>query len=81
MKGYESEGRYVDVGVLGGFSRQGEGLLMIDDHIATRKCRQVLDLFKVIWLLEFNRTVLVFSKLEACDNFMQDVDDNQFNLY
>lgn len=54
---------------------------MIDDHIATRKCRQVLDLFKVIWLLEFNRTVLVFSKLEACDNFMQDVDDNQFNLY
>lgn len=54
---------------------------MIDDYIATRKCRQVLDFFKVIGLLEFNRTVLVFSKLDTCGSFMQDVDDNQFNLF
>lgn len=54
---------------------------MIDDYIATRKCRQVLDFFKVIGLLEFNRTVLVFTKLDTCGSFMQDVDDNQFNLF
>lgn len=60
MKGYESERRYVGVGVLGSFSSGGEGWLMIDDHIATRKCRQVLDLFKIVGLLEFSRLYQYF---------------------
>lgn len=35
---------------------------MIDDHTTTRKFRQVLDLFKIIGQLEFNRLYFLHKK-------------------